>query len=84
MDRYLALYVAKMEPAILSKSKKVAGKYPHLRLGKHETEVSKYFKTRLVGTPEIITYLMSHATIQHSHQVIFIDTNEGSNFDCYD
>jgi len=77
MDRYLAAYVAKMEPTILTRSKNIANRYPHLKLGEHETEVSRYFKTRLVGTPEIITYLMSHAIIRHSHQVVFIDTSEG-------
>lgn len=61
--RYLVKYVSKIEPTFSLSVKEI------------KTEVEKYFTTRLIGSAEVATTLLSYQIAGGTRQVTFLDTN---------
>ena len=56
-------HVAKIEPTFT------------LSVKQNKTKVDKYFTTRLIGAPEVVTTLLSFQIAGSSRQVSFLETN---------
>jgi len=66
MVRYLTKYVAKMEPSYRLT----------LQRSLQEDAVASYFRCRVLGAPEVMTYLLSIHLTQCTRSVVFINTEQ--------
>ena len=62
--RYLVKYVSKIEPTF------------QLGVKESQAEVDRYFSTRLIAAPEVVTTLLSYLIAGGTQRIIFLDTSK--------